>query len=135
MNVWLFASGLALLLAPIGFPGVFMSIIGSLMHVFRCCKPQRKFAGKFASQTISILALIAAVMDAAIALSTCILSVLLLGSSCRDKQGHLIDKAVCSAQKGMCIIVLVMDGVLLVHMLISLAAFVTMRDCYLDIER
>lgn len=135
MNAWLCLSGFTLLFAPVGFPGAVVSIVGSMLHVCRCCKPRRKFAGKIISKAIFVLALIAAAMDAVIGLASCIFSVFMLGSNCRDKDGLLVDQAVCEAQKGLSVTLLVMDAILLVHVVISLAAFVGMRECYLEIQR
>lgn len=136
MNTWLCLSILTLIFCPLfGFPGALMGFIGSTLHVCRCCRPKQKFAGKKTTKAIYIIALIATALDLAIGVVLTVLGVLYLALGCTGSDGQTLDEALCSWRRLTAIILLGMAILLLVHFVTSFVAFVSMRDCHLDLIR
>ncbi|GMH45665.1 hypothetical protein BSKO_13622 [Bryopsis sp. KO-2023] len=135
MNSWLCTSILALVFCPLGFPGALLGFLGSCLYICRCCRPKQKFAGKKSTKAIFIVALLATVFDLAVGVVLTVLGVLYLALGCRDSAGEELTKELCSWRKLVAVLLLGSVVVLFLHFVISFVAFVSMRDCHLDLIR
>lgn len=135
MNCWLCTSLLTLVFSPFAMPGALLGFMGAALHVCRCCRPGSKFAGKRTSKIIFIIALFATAFDLAMGVVLTVLASLYLALGCVDSEGGELDETLCDWRKMFAIIILLMVAVTFLHFVTSFLAFVSMRDCHLDIHR
>lgn len=135
MNCWLCASLLTLIFSPLAFPGPLIGLFGSIMYVCRCCRPSSRFAGKRTSKVIFVVALFTLILDLAMGVVITLIGFLYLAMGCRNDQGEELDKSLCSWRKMLGVILLAGMAVLFLHFVVTFVAFVSMRDCHLELIR
>lgn len=134
INCWLCLTVVLLLFCPMGVVGALVAFIGACLYACRCCRPKVKGAGLSASKYIFVLAVLSSLLDAMILSALLVIGILFISSKCIDSTGQELGEDACNVRRGFGVGLCCMGFVALIHLLMSVSVFFSMRTCHRRIQ-